>query len=197
LIAAAQAADVPRLIYVSFSGHIDLDFPLRNAKRAVERRLRDSGLIYTILRPSYFMETWLSPAAGFDYRNARVRVYGEGRRPISWISRQDVAQFTVESVENPAARYATFEVGGPDALSLMVAVRAFEEAGGQAFEAEHVPEEALHEAWQVATDPMERSLAGLRLSFALGDTIDMRSTLEAFPLRLTSVRDYAQQVLAA
>ena len=66
LIAAAQAADVPRFIYTSFSGQIDLDFPLRNAKGAVEQRLKDSGLIYTILRPSYFMEVWFSPVVGFD-----------------------------------------------------------------------------------------------------------------------------------
>jgi uncharacterized protein YbjT (DUF2867 family) len=32
----------------------DQDFPLRNAKRAVEKHLKESGLVYTILRPSIF-----------------------------------------------------------------------------------------------------------------------------------------------
>jgi uncharacterized protein YbjT (DUF2867 family) len=113
LIVAAQAADVSRFVYTSFSGQIDLDFPLRNAKRAVEQRLRDSGLVYTVLRPSYYMEVWLSPAVGFDAANATANLYGDGQAPISWISLQDVAQFAVESLDNPAARYATLELGAP------------------------------------------------------------------------------------
>ena len=101
LIDAAQAAGVQHLVYTSFTGNIELDFPLRNAKRAVEQYLKDSGLVYTILRPSYFMEAWLGPAVGFDYPNAKARVYGAGQSPISWISLLDVVQFAVESVDNP------------------------------------------------------------------------------------------------
>ena len=86
LIAAAKDSGVKHFVYTSFSGHMDLDFPLRNAKRAVEKRLRESGMTYTILRPSYFMEVWLSPAVGFDAANAKASIYGDGQNPISWIS---------------------------------------------------------------------------------------------------------------
>jgi len=105
-----------RFVYTSFSGQIDLDFPLRNARRAVEQRLRDSGLVYTVLRPSFFMESWLSPVVGFDVANAQAGIYGSGEQAISWISRQDATRFAVESLDNPAARYITLELGGPDAL---------------------------------------------------------------------------------
>ncbi len=50
LIDAAKASGVKQFIYTSFSGNLDRDFPLRNAKRAVEKHLKDSGLVYTILR---------------------------------------------------------------------------------------------------------------------------------------------------
>jgi uncharacterized protein YbjT (DUF2867 family) len=193
LIAAAQAADVPRFIYVSLSGQIDLDFPLRNAKRTIEQRLEDSGLVYTILRPTFVMEVWLSPALGFDAANAKVSIYGSGERAISWISLQDVARFVEESLDNPAARYATLELGGPGALSPLQVVRIFEEAGGRPFEVQHVPEEALQARQASLRDPMQQSLAGLMRCYARGDAIDMRHTLEAFPLRLTSVREYAQR----
>jgi uncharacterized protein YbjT (DUF2867 family) len=195
LIAAAQAADAPRFVYTSFSGHIDLDFPLRNAKRSVEQRLKDSGLVYTILRPSYFMEVWLSPAVGFDAANAKVSIYGSGERTISWISLQDVARFAVESLEHPAARYATLELGGPQALSPLQVIQIFEESGGRPFEVQHVPEEALQARQASATDPMEQSFAGLMRCYARGDAIDMHDTLEAFPLQVISVREYARQVL--
>jgi uncharacterized protein YbjT (DUF2867 family) len=78
LIDAAKAAGVAQFIYISFSGNIDLDFPLRNAKRSVEQHLKQSGLTYTILRPTYFMEAWLSPIVGFDFPNAKATIFGQG-----------------------------------------------------------------------------------------------------------------------
>src|SRR5262249_29687705 len=78
LVDAAKAAGVAQFIYISFSGNIDLDFPLRNAKRSVEQHLKESGLTYTILRPSYFVEAWLSPLVGFDFPNAKATIYGQG-----------------------------------------------------------------------------------------------------------------------
>jgi uncharacterized protein YbjT (DUF2867 family) len=194
LIDAARAAGIERFIYTSFT--MDNDFPLRNTKRAVEGHLKDSGLVYTILRLSYTMDVWLSPAVGFDYANAKVQIYGSGENPISWVAFKDVAQFAVESLDNPSARNATLELGGPDALSQLQAVHIFEELSGRSFEVQHVPEEALAEQQKTATDPMQQSFAGLMRWYAKGDTVDMGETLKTFPVQLTSVRDYAQSVLA-
>jgi len=195
LIGAAQDANVTHFIYTSFSGQIDLDFPLRNAKRAVEQQLQKSGLSYTILRPSYFMEVWLSPAVGFDVANAKAQIYGTGENPISWISLQDVARFAVASLNNPAAREATFELGGPEALSQLQAVQIFEKARGQTFEVEHVPVETLEVQLESATDPMQQSFTGLMLCYAQGDPIEMQETLKTFPVQLTSVKAYAEHTV--
>jgi NADH dehydrogenase len=176
---------------------MDNEFPLRNAKRAVEQRLKDSGLTYTILRPSYFMEVWLNPAVGFDAANATARVYGSGQNPLSLISFSDVAEFAVASLDNPAARNATIEIGGPEALSQLQMVQVFEELSGRPFEVEYVPETALADQQATATDPMQQSFAGLMQKFARGDVVDMQETLGAFPVQLTSVREYAQNVLGA
>ena len=195
LIDAARAAGVPQFIYTSFSGNIDLDSPLRNAKRAAEQHLKESGLNYTILRPSCFMEVWLGPAVGFDYPNAKATIYGAGDKPLSWIAYRDVARFAVASLDNPAARNAVLEIGGPQALSPEEAVHIFERVGGRPFEVQHVPEETLRAQLQAATDPMQKSFAALMLCTAQGDPIDMAGTLKAFPLQLTSVEDYAKSVL--
>ena len=193
LIDAAKSAGVQHFVYTSFT--MDNDFPLRNAKRAVEQRLQDSGLTYTILRPSYFMEVWLSPAVGFDYPNTKARIYGSGKNPLSLISFSDVAQFAVASLDNPAAQNAILEIGGPEALSQLEVVQIFEGASGQTFGIEHVPEEALAEQQETATDPMQQSFVGLMRWYARGDAVDMEETLKVFPTQLTSVRDYAQNVL--
>jgi uncharacterized protein YbjT (DUF2867 family) len=192
LVDAARAAGVvEHFVYTSFSKNIDLDFPLRNAKRTVEDHLKLSGLPYTILRPSCFMEVWLSPAVGFDAANAKATIYGTGANPISWISLADVAAFAVRSLDTPAARNATIELGGPEALTPLQVVKIFERAYGRPFTTEHVTAEALLAQQQAASDPMQQSFSGLMRCYAAGDPIDMESTLRSFPVALTSVGEYA------
>ncbi len=195
LIDAAQAARVDHFIYTSFSANMDLDFPLRNAKRATEARVQQSGMTYTILRPSYFMEIWLSPVVGFDYPNGAIQVYGDGEQPISFISLEDVAQFAVASLHNPAARNAVLELGGPAALSPHQVIRHFEQVADRPFVVSHVPEAALAAQQQSAADPMQQSFAGLMRCYARGDAIDMKVTQQEFALPMTTVAQYAAAVL--
>jgi uncharacterized protein YbjT (DUF2867 family) len=197
LFEAAETAGVTHMVYLSFSRHIDLDFPLRNAKRRIEARLRESRLTYTILRPSYFMEVWLSPAVGFDAANATAVVYGDGTRPVSWVSSGDVAELAARCLRNPAARDATIEMGGPEALAPLDVVRVFEEVAGRPFSVTHVPAEALAAQERAATDDMGRSFAGLMRCLALGDAIPMAEAVRTFGLELTPVRSYAEATLAA
>lgn len=195
LIEAARGAGVSRFVYVSFSGGIGADDPLTHAKRTVEQRLRESGMAWTILRPTYFMEAWLSPALGFDYPNATATIYGSGENGISWISLADVAAFAVLCLGGPVSRNATIELGGPEALSLREVVRVFEEEVGQPFEIRQVTEEVLQAQQAAAPSSLERAFAALMLGCAKGDAIAMDATLRKFPLRLRTVREYAQQVL--
>jgi uncharacterized protein YbjT (DUF2867 family) len=192
----ARTAGVKRFIYTSFSGNIDLDFPLRNAKRAIEQHLRESGINYTILRPSYFMEAWLTAIVGFDIDQAKVQIFGDGSKTVSYISNKDVATFAVESLTNVNARNATLELGGPDKVSQLQAVKIFEKITRKKFEIEHLPKETLESRMKTATDPMQQSFSGLMTCVANGDPIDMKETLRKFHVKLTSVKEYAKQLVA-
>ena len=193
LIAAARDAGVQRFVYTSFPP-APISFPLQDAKRAVEASLRNSGLTYTILQPTFFSEVWLSPGLGFDYPNRKATLYGDGTSAISWISYRDVAQLAVAALGNPAAFDATLELGGPAASSPLDVVGIFERIGGRPFEVTHVPIEVLRGQLAAATDPLQQSFAGLMLAYAEGKAIDMLETLKALPVRLTSVEEYARQV---
>ncbi|MCC7450867.1 MAG: NmrA family NAD(P)-binding protein [Anaerolineae bacterium] len=195
LVDAAKGAGVSHFIFISYSAQFTLDCPLTTAKRAVEQRVRQSGMTYTILRPTYFMDFWLSPAVGFDFANATAQIFGAGQNKISWIAREDVARFAVEAVDYPALRNVMLELGGPEALSPLEAVRVFEEVTGRKFAVQFVPEEALRAQRAQATDPLQQSFATLMLEYTKGQTIDMQSALKAFPMKLTSVKEYAQHVL--
>lgn len=197
LVAAARAAGVERVVYVSYSGNITGDDPLTHAKRTVEQRLHDSGLAVTILRPSFFMEVWLGPHLGFDFTGHKATVYGSGEHRISWISLGNVAEFAVRALRDAAAAGATIDLGGPEALSPLEVVRIFEEIAGAPFAVQHVPEETLRLQRASATDSLQQAFAALMLNYARGDEIPMEETLRRYPVHLTSVRDYARSVLTA
>jgi NADH dehydrogenase len=195
LIDVAREAGVQQFVYTSFPP-IAASFPLQDAKRAVEARLRESGLMHTILRPSYFTEVWLSPAVGFDHASGKATVYGTGVNAISWISFLDVAQFAVASLAHPAARNTTLELGGPEAISPRDVVKVFENVGGKTFDVTQVTVDALQGQLAGATDPMQRSFVALMLGYAGATAIDMTATLKTFPLKLTTVEAYARSVMA-
>jgi uncharacterized protein YbjT (DUF2867 family) len=190
LVEAAAAAGVKHFVYVSFAPMAE-DFALQRAKREVEQAVMGSGMTYTILRPTFFMEIWFSQALGFDAAARRARIYGTGERPISWISFPNVAEFAVHSLDAAAARNATLTLGGPEALTPLDVVRIFEEASGGPFTVEYVMEAVLRVGKTSARRALDEAFAALSLGYAQGQAIDMRATLEAIPVRLVGVREYA------
>ena len=196
LIEAAKAYGVSHFVFTSISGSNTIASPLEWANREVERRLKESGMAYTILRPSAFMEVWLSPAVGFDPANAKAVIAGNGRNPISWISLRDVAQFAVASLDHPAAKNATLELGGPEAIGPLEVVKIFERASGRSFELQFVPEEALEAQQAAATDAMQKSFSAAMRFMAKGDPIEMSAVYPTFAVQPTEVEEYVKHVLA-
>lgn len=193
---AASAAGVRHVVFISFPPFPPTTpkFPLRSAKRAVENTLKSKNFTYTILQPTYFMEIWLGPVLGFDCANAKAVIYGDGKNKISWIAIKDVASFAVAGLDNPAAQNAVIQLGGPDDLSVLDAVGIFEQEGGQTFELQNVPDEALRAQMAAAHDSLGKTFSGLMIGLNEVGTIDMKETLRNFPIRLTSVREYASQM---
>jgi NADH dehydrogenase len=190
LIDAAGKAGVEHVVFISFRENPTIQYPLTAAKREVEHALKASGMNYTILQASYFMEIWLTPALGFDVANGKVRLYGDGSHAISWISYRDVARAAAAVVTEPTARNMVVELGGPQALTPREVVRMFEAAGAGEIATESVSESALESQMNAATDPLQKSFAGLMLQCASGDAIDVTTSHRLFPFQMTSVRDY-------
>jgi uncharacterized protein YbjT (DUF2867 family) len=193
LVNAAKNAGVGRFLFVSFRRPSGISFPLADAKEQVESAIQ--SLNFTVIQASWFMEVWLSPALGFDYPNATVRIYGQGTNPVSWVSFRDVAEMCALGLRHPAAERRTIEFGGPEALSPLEVVARFEKISGRAFAVEHVSEAALRSQFDAATDSLQKSFAALMLGYARGDAMDMASVVDTFGIKLTSINDYAHRVL--
>jgi uncharacterized protein YbjT (DUF2867 family) len=195
LIDASKSLGVNHFIYTSITSSFDLEFPLSNAKRKVEKYLQKSGLNYTILRPSCFMEVWLSAAAGFDVMNGKVNIFGTGIKSLSYISYKDVAKFAGESISNPSLKNIAIDLGGPQNISQLDAVKIFEGALQKKVDVQHIPVDALQKQFNSSTDPMQKSISGLMLCIAKGGRIDMKDILSKFNIELTSVEDFAYSLV--
>jgi len=192
LVEAATDMGVDHFIYVSYTRHVDTDDPLTQAKRAVEKRLRGSGMAFTILRPSYFMEMWLGPPLGWELEAGSARVLGTGEQRVSFISAQDVAAAVVACVDNPAARGETIELGGP-AVSPLEVVRLAESIGGRPIAVEHVPAEALEQQARDAAGTDASIFPSLMLCQTRGDEI---GPCPDWLQPATSVEHYLRRLLA-
>ncbi len=193
LVDEATSAGVKQFIFISFTFTPE-GSPLQTAKERAEKKLKASGMTYTMVKPSFFMEAWLSPAVGFDFPNAKATIYGEGKNKISWIAISDVAAFAVASLENPAARNMAIEIGGSEALSPLEVVALFEKSGGRKFELQHVPQEALLGQKSAALDDMSKSFASLMLFYSAGHNVNMKEMLKTYAIKMKTVQEYAKQV---
>ncbi len=194
LIGAARKAGVRRLVHVSFLHDASIPFPLGDAKTAVENHLKSGGLEYSVLQACFFMESWLSPALGFDYASGKAAVFGEGTNKLSWVSYRDVARTAVEAVSSDRAKNTVLPVGGPEALSPLQVIAIFEKKSGSSWQVTHVPLEALRQQQAAATDEVQESIAGLQITYATSRwAMNVRDYL--LTDRLASVSDYAESVL--
>jgi uncharacterized protein YbjT (DUF2867 family) len=139
------------------------------------------------------MEAWLSAMVGFDALSGKVNLCGSGTNPVAFISLKDVAKFVVECLTSPNAKNAILELGGPENVKPLDVVKTFEEVLGKKIEIQNIPEEVLQGQLAGATEPMQKSFAGLMCCMANGDFIDMKEVLKKFPVKLTSVKEFAQK----
>jgi uncharacterized protein YbjT (DUF2867 family) len=140
-------------------------------QRAAGKRLESSRLDYTILLPSYFPETFLSPATGFDVANGKVRIYGDGTSKVSYIALDDFAKAVIACVDNPAVSRQAIPIGGPQALSQLEVVGLVERTTGRKLQLEYMTAEQIQAARANATDSLMSSFLGLFAALAKGDEI--------------------------
>lgn len=192
LIELAERQGVKKFLYVSYSGNIREDSPLETAKRDCENRLLASRMEAVILRPSYFMEMWLSPALGFDPANGSAQVYGTGDARVSYISALNVADLgAVAALRQYGGKNSILEMGGSEPSSQLEAVEIFEEALNKKFKVDHVPTESL-QIQQQSSDPLQKTFGALTLAYSKGDVVEGAAAIaRQHGVVLRSVAEYA------
>jgi len=86
LIRAAKAAGVEHFILLSVCQASPAHpIELFRMKHRAEEELRASGLAWTIIRPTAYMETWLTILGDPLLRTGTTRIFGAGRNPINFV----------------------------------------------------------------------------------------------------------------
>jgi uncharacterized protein YbjT (DUF2867 family) len=189
LIEAARKAGVEHFVFVSALGaEPDHPSPYMQAKAKTEATLRASGMGYTILAPTAFMEVWPALVVGMPaVQGQPVTLVGEGRRRHSFISNRDVAAFAVATVDNPEARNKYLAIGGPEPLTWRDVVATYERVLERPISVEFV---AAGEPVPGLPDPMPTLLAGME---TYDSAIEMDEISRTFDVPLTTLETIVRE----
>jgi NADH dehydrogenase len=204
LIQAARAAGVEHVILVSVHGAAaEHPMELFRMKYQAEQELRASGLNWTILRPTAYMETWGALIGEPLLKTGQTRIFGRGVNPINFVSAHDVARYVELAVVHPALRGVVLEIGGPANLSLLEVARTFETVTGKSGARRHIPLPMMRVMARIMR-PLTPALARQIQAGVVLDTRDMTfdasETMRRYPTIVPTSfaeavrRDYVENV---
>lgn len=140
LIDAAKAAGVRQFVFTSAllpETYRRIDYFA--AKFATEDYLRASGLVWTILRPTAFMDTWAALIGAPLVTSGKTTIFGAGATPANFVAVDNVAGVAVLTIDDPRAVNAVVEVVGPENLTLDQVADVFERVTGRTGKRTYMP----------------------------------------------------------
>jgi NADH dehydrogenase len=200
LARAAAQAGAARFVYVSGSGAApDASKVWYRAKWGGEEAVRATGIDHVILRPSWLYgpeDRALNRFVAFARWAPFVPVIGHGRQRLQPVLVDDVAEAIVQAAR-PGGPVGTFEIGGPEVLTMNEVLRALLEALGKRKPLLHFPAwmpKAAGFVLQVLPTP---PLSPGAVDFLTGDALaDVEPLIAAFHLELTPFREGLASYLA-
>ena len=140
---AARAGGAREVIYVSALGATSNPaYPYLHSKYQGELRVINSGVAYTILRPSVIFgpgDEFMTALAGLVRMGPVVPVIGSGRNRMQPIAVEDVARCVVDSVGNSLVKGKALELGGAQRLSYNDLLDEVALAMGKRIRRVHIP----------------------------------------------------------
>jgi NADH dehydrogenase len=193
LVAAARHAGVRRYVFVSGSGaapHAERVW--FRAKWHGEEAVRASGLEHAIVRPSWVYgprDVALNRLLWFARHAPVVPVVGDGRQVLQPVFVDEVAEVLVRAAR-PGGPEGTFEVGGPEVMTMDDVLRTAMEVMGRRRPLLHVPVRVAKAGGWFARLLPRPLLSPDAVSFLTGDAIaDIGPLVEAFGITPRRLRD--------
>lgn len=189
-VAAAKRAGVKRFIYIGGAGTREgQTAPWFRAKLRAEKAVRESGIPYTIFRPSWVYgpdDRTLNKFVAFARFLPFIPVIGNGQTKVQPVHVDDLADAVAASVKMERAVGKVYEIGGPQELTMDEIIRTMLRVMSKRRPLVH------HPAWfmKLATIPMailpEPPLSPAAVDFVLmEERVDNSALLRDFGIKMT------------
>lgn len=198
LVRAAVAAGAARFVLVSAVGAApDSSLQFRRIKHQAEQVVVTSGLQWTVLRPTVYLETWIGFLDDMVAGKGALTLFGRGDNPINFVSADDVAALVVPATLSPGLEGATLEIGGPEDVTLNDLARAVAARRAVDVPVRHVPRPLLRTIATVLR-PVKPSFAALAQFSVIMDTVDMTLAVDSAHAAVPDLPvTYARDLLTA
>lgn len=201
LIDAAKAAGVKRFVYTSMVG-ASPDHPVdfNRTKYAIEQYLIHSGLEYTILRGTAFMEWHAHNFLGKEIlEKGKVTLLGKGESPTNFIAARDIAYYAVLAATDPRLCNRVIEVGGPGNPTKNQVAQMYMRLSGKSASVSHLPRPML-KVMSVIMKPFQPVLSRVMLFSYEADknnnAFDCGPLVQEFPHRMTTMDEFIKEKVA-
>ena len=193
LLEAARSASVERLVYISGAAADESSsHPGFRAKGRAERAIRESGIGFTILRPSLVYGPEDKVVNGFArlLKFAPVlAVPGTGRQKVQPVLVDDVAACVALALRG-RGRNGTFDIGGPDLITFDELIRLIMKITGRRRPILHIPEALMRAAGAIAEQLPRPLLSRDAATFVTADNAcDIAPLVAEFGIKLTPARE--------
>ena len=202
LIDAAKAAGVAHFVYMSMLGlSPDHPFDFARTKYSIEEYLKASGLSYTILRPSWYMEWNVHIFNGKSIlESGKTSLLGKGTKLRNFVAIRDVARFAVLALTDPKLKNRTIDIGGPQNATNNQVAELYGKIAGVTPKVSHMPP-VMARAMSVALKPFQPGVSRIMYLNSLPDdafneTFDPAPLLAEFPMHITTLEEFVRERVA-
>jgi uncharacterized protein YbjT (DUF2867 family) len=189
LVEACRRQGVRQFMFTSFPpGPLDDSVGLARSKRRTEKRLRESGIAYTIFQLGMFADIWPAllgsriPERGAEAsslarpfwflrffrkvtgdmidQKGKASVPGSADTRVSFITIDDAASIMANAAGHPDAMNQVFQVGGPEVLTWAETVDVFSRVLERPIKPSYAPA-GVFRGMQLILSPFSRSAASV------------------------------------
>jgi NADH dehydrogenase len=194
VVCAAKDAGVPRYVYLSGAGASPEGHHWFRAKWRAELAVRESGMNYTIIRPPWVYgpeDKALNRFLGMSRFLPFVPLIGNpGKQMMQPVFIDDVGRAVAESLEKSAADNQTFELGGPEVMSMKDVVKTALQVSGRHRLLLSSPKAVMKVMASVLQYAPGRPLTPYAIEFICQDALaDPAAIQKALSITVTPLRD--------
>lgn len=196
--AAAKEAGVEHIVKLSVIGADSEPGTIFGRQhREGERAIEATGLAYTFLRPTFFMQNWLNYYGARLEQDSTVYLpHGQGM-PVVWVDADDIGEVAAKALTTSDWRGKHFDLTGAEGLTDAQVAALVSELSGKTCTYVEVDEEAVRGAMAGAPDWMLEGFLELhriiRAGYAMWPSPTLGELLGRAP---TTFRQYLARTLA-